>query len=548
VYFLCHPTAQEIANAIYNNVILQWNTLDQKVKDFYNKHLQAKDDKGNTQNIEYVVNNLGNYTLEVKAEFGKDGTGLIPKLKTGGDIEYTKDNKTIGQKNISNDTDLQEIYNKIVTSDPSGGLTNPVSTFEAMTKINYGYSIGGKIIFAVNLDRIVRNALYDILKAPIESKFDLMVPEAPLDDKKILDQLDEHRWKSEAGKIQYIRFDKTSKKFEAPKDSGRIDQLTKDLIKENNCFGTQVKKTDCQNFVTDCLMTNDRIQMKSCLEYLRNTPDIGKKLSTEIKGLHPLVVIRLCQKFGIKRIVEDGVIRLESVERWKKRLESKISRDTVNLIDENILLYFRIMVNFINMNPGLLNKDDGLRIYKTSKLADFVPTTPTEYYTQTTAGKKLGLKPMVKIPISGPKRVMTQMKDNLRLNKKYGLLIPPFMRALFGGSNYKYNFNGASPKLQNGGVLSVFTNPMTGGAYQGAQILQRNFETYITRLKGQNKTFAEEAKTRKRLNDLVKEENDLKRLIALLVEYSRLVDVFKDNKAEVLSKDQIEKLNHLIFF
>jgi hypothetical protein len=221
----------------------------------------------------------------------------------------------------------------------------------------------------VNLLIDTRKAYNILLSQPLRSQVRVTSALQELEDK-----LSAHVFKDTQNWTRvgdnFVRKDKDGNKIEEEEiDSCAF--LTQDLGK-------------CHNFITNCALSEEKDFPAACSQildsdfYVANlTPDVIKE---KVVTIHPKVAFGLLQRFQFgSYLAEDnepirGIKRykVQSVPSWVKELDSIAkanptvfgpnTQDVIKKITGkdgvNLLLYFKILVDWVNANPQVLNPEE----------------------------------------------------------------------------------------------------------------------------------------------------------------------------------------------
>lgn len=147
---------------------------------------------------------------------------------------------------------------------------------------------------------------------------------------------------------------------------GKNDDTTKNLLNKK-CVSTNINlpASDCTDYVLKCLLKDDN---PNCVLDIDNTswPNISsKKMRKEIlNDLHPLVALQILRKFGFKTYQTNDImtgkakIQVINYDKWVKLFaKNKFGENIKSVTDnENLARYLQLLVDFVNANPGILNR------------------------------------------------------------------------------------------------------------------------------------------------------------------------------------------------
>ena len=309
---------------IINRLKTEWNKLSPFAKRFL-------------QNVATMnLDNNNNVMIKLKDDGCPMFANYVPKyasIFTG--IFYTDDSGTVIKYGAPTDEDsLKKIYcdayNQTLPNEP----TNPV-----------------KNVFRVNMDDFVRQRLFNFHKNQQAPHSVVSNPVLSLADKTIW-------FRDNNGLYKMVNNDKIYYNKDSPATMQSL---------EINCNSTQMKmsKRDCENYVTQCLLSNDPDEIDTCISTWRNR-DFYEVSKAEISNMNPEMALKTLQKFGFRaKDVFDAVAnrnlrKVESVDSWlRTQLKTKFDRNVSDVIENNdkLINYLSLIVDYVNSNPAILNKD-----------------------------------------------------------------------------------------------------------------------------------------------------------------------------------------------
>jgi len=328
---------------------------------------------------------LQNYRINLK----KDRAGsthtvfekLIPRLpsKIKG-VWYTKPNGTRERVDLTRCTEksnfLRQLYHEVYNP-KNGVLTSPVSVCGQNVDVPTKHADAGKLEedkVHYDIPNLVRSRLYaakSAATAPIAAPEPVTpAATAEVDSPRVqgvVDLITRNTWlRSSSGTL--YRVDKDGKHIKY----GSKDQTTQDLLQlKNNCYTTLVNGADnkeCEDYVFKCLLNDDSNSMEQCLDKL-SKENFYEGAMKEINNMHPLVALRTLEKFGFQSILgydetaRMKIRKVQSVEDWIQNYMTKkfTSSDVQKVIsggsrNTRLIEYLRLVSEFVNRNPTLLNK------------------------------------------------------------------------------------------------------------------------------------------------------------------------------------------------
>lgn len=331
------------------------------------------------------------------------------------------------------------------------------------------------------------------------------------------------------------------------------DDETKRMLKSSNkCYGTylDLEGENCKDFIHECLISNDPNALEKCLRDRVGKASFWNIAREDIKELHPIVALRILQRFGFHKYqTEDSngvsVWKVESVEHWLKNYMAKqFTSDTVqDMLRQNdtyhILDYLQMVSNYVNCNPGILNKNyvstaqDARSMLEMSDMAKRLGLQWELPRPKAQDFKRLGnywkSQPVATSPFTVVHRgnVVTPWGRTLTPGvSMLGLRTGTFGSGLFGGGNKCDNFIKRSNNLF------------------GHELAANVIKFLITELQRRGKSLNRETLDRigNKLKQYEEIENEIWRMFCYIDEYGVLLDALEDYKAETINSAYMEKL------
>ena len=377
------------AKKFYENVFLQWINLNSNEQELNSKLLQLRkvreDDKSDKACYDdgYDVvdqtaygNNIPENDLYLyRINFRKDTLhntlfgNILPHLPIGNvinNIWYTNsDKKVVSVKFNNNASLLQYIYECVYNANIKGHTYSIKCKLDDDNVMLLPISLDNTSQleqFTVNVDNIVADDLNNMNRKVIE-----------------IDELDGAIHNPVNASNIWLRSNDEEQALFKKTSNGDIEYASgpganmHNMNEHNNCFTTHVKvkdSIDCANYMYKCLLNNDADKFDECVDSYLATGDFFKATNDEINNMHPLIALRMLQRFGFKaiRIYDDAakmqLKKIQSVEDWINRvLTVMFSSEKVQRVfdgsDKNtyLLQYLQQVVNYVNRNPAILNKD-----------------------------------------------------------------------------------------------------------------------------------------------------------------------------------------------
>ena len=116
-----------------------------------------------------------------------------------------------------------------------------------------------------------------------------------------------------------------------------------------------------------CLLSDDAASLDVCLNTFKNN-EFFKTAKREINSMHPVLALKTLQKFGFRtEYVNDslgGKLRkVQSVDSWMKTyMKETFNPSQIQQItdgNDRLIAYLDLVSQYINANPGILNKGYG---------------------------------------------------------------------------------------------------------------------------------------------------------------------------------------------
>lgn len=133
------------------------------------------------------------------------------------------------------------------------------------------------------------------------------------------------------------------------------------------CDVAKVKASDCNKFISECMLNNDKDGLLYCSNMMVQMNDTELKLfiENELNNIYPPLALRILQLLGIRKKkvfneqAQQPIYIVESVTHWLNNfVNNKFDKELQEKIASNksLLTYVNALVQFVNANPGLLNK------------------------------------------------------------------------------------------------------------------------------------------------------------------------------------------------
>lgn len=395
------------------------------------------------------------------------------------------------------------------------------------------------------IDKVVRNRLFQIKNS--ESSIDDEDEDEDEDKDKdkedeLLDLVTQNTWKRAGNKLYTIK-----NGVQVMHDLND-PEFAKLLTDTNNCYttGTFKDKQSCRLFMNQCLLERDPNNIMECIKVMEKN-DFAQSAKQEIKDMTPIVALNFLKRFGFRTYkaqdeeANTTLIKIEKVSSWLKfYMKTKFTDVTVQKAIENndkILQYFKLVVEFVNANPAILNKNyDGPTEEQVGKIeADPYAT-------------KLGI-PLRRDNYSFDSSANINMLDSYLKNKSVGTLFKKPLLYQHKNLNEPMQymlmpFMGNMSKIQMGGNFNNVLMKRLVNETSGAALMESIILNLIAKLKLQHKTLESSYlnKIFQKIKLLKKMEKQMIQNIRYISEYSKLLDVFKNQKSETLSESNLKDI------
>lgn len=543
------------AKAVYDNVYANWNRLSQETQQFYNNYVQLLRRRGGdwepVMTSELPVNipndQLDDYRINLKKAEPKDIPVFGSQLPVLGDdvknIYYTKEEGKRDSIKAKRDS-LRDIYQNAYKR---GG------DFKALPKApNSWQSDSLKTangIFHVNVDKLVRKRLFRIKKARVGTTVEAECNGKPPVEEEERDScygdlFEKNVWYRDCDGFYRV-------------ENGRnirwgvdTENTKKSLSYENSCYSTLVDQDHCEDHVFSCLLENDSKSLDKCLQVAKkvNFNDVSRD---QISKMHPIVAVRTLQSFGFGQeekfdsVANMKIKKVQTLDSWLAKNKEKVDRIVPNNTD--LLNYLRYLVEFVNSNPGILNKNYG------ASTEEKIGQVPRNKYLS-----EIGVD-RVRDPAGAAARDLELKLFRRNLSSGlYGSAVAsgrssPFQLSI-GGTAYTPFGKSVTPYVspiayrpQAGGMgganwLLKKHYDDRSGKFVGAAYISQIFDIALSDLAARNKSLERDdvKKLRNRIDSLHNEEKSIIKSIHYIEEYVKLMDAFRDNKSDTLDLEKLK--------
>lgn len=260
----------------------------------------------------------------------------------------------------------------------------------------------------------------------------------------------------------------------------------------DNCFNLNVDVGggECESFLSALLSDNEEFS-KGVLKdvFLANgRDDVWYGIYRSIKNIHPVVVIRVLEKFGFR--VNTKTNKVRSVAYWLKHYAGPHfgnSQILTNVISHNdkLLRFLDLLVHFINFNPGILDPN---YVTQGVRATYDIKGEMTEY------AKQMGLEPrkdtknmfrsMEYLKINKNNACGNKKRFNLRsVQNLSNLDFGAFLEGMYGGNKIQYGGKNYTCQLGHFNH-DMYANPC------GNSMVRLLFEQLIDELTRRNKSIS----------------------------------------------------------
>lgn len=458
---------------------------------------------------------------------------IIPLIDANGEIAILLNNGNI-QKEVAghilwyastwgDHRSLKTFYRTIALS----GVASPVNT-----GIAFGLAPFNKRLFTVKVDKVFRKRLLALKSG------EKPIPGAVTEFKKTAKGTEETYVDMITGSVW-----KRDDKGELYTEQGGKKVFEKDyeMSLGADCATTEFTGAECKAYLLDCLLSGDGEGISQCVKFWEDDSNWG---AADVVAIHPKLAVRTLQRFGFRTrrvVLPDGqqVKLVESVDSWKKNyLETKF-KDNKEVQDifkssanKKIAQYLQLVVDHVNKNPAILNKD-----YKP--------------YTAPTKDEMSKSKLLQKLQVVEDLRSKIQQNTisyNAFIDLSSNLDTPPFILEsnLFNLGGLAIQYGGNS---NFGSYISRKLVAQRGGHKKTSDVLASLYSDFKSSLAFYKKTIdaASDKLMTDKLAALKALESENVELIKLINEYKSLVQTYgtKNAVAETISftdKTQLEGL------
>jgi hypothetical protein len=539
------PMNQNGAQVMYDNVFSKENSLSQSDRQFYDTYVQIVDsnrqviDPANYNRIDPSTSYIKYKTENINGQPVLTIAHRLPNFDPQYDIKSALRRVVSGpiadglleQDDIANPRIFEDIFMLAYNND----------------QFNANNSNGNQTQFDFKSDEYVQDRLYKLGNAQVAD--DSTPNSADNFPKFNLDQSNCGIITRKADGKMY----RTVNGREEPVSHG--DPETDRLLKMGNkCYGTYVSSdpVQCKKFIFECILSHDPKDLNKCFEVLMQSPNIDQAFQSDIKNLHPLLAQRILQKFGFRTFVDSDsngiqIDKVECVSKWLKHFvaANHTPQQMQQMLDDgksaHILSYLDLLVQYVNCNPAVLNKN---YVADSNQARQLLPAT--DY------ASRLGITVSGRDGKVSTKDEFNFLKNNIdlqraqsstpwnpsRINGIPGSSLYPFGSFASPGSPFAGQMGGGT-KCDN--VIGQFN---ANGKVSGGQMLDSYIKSITADLERKGKVLSPNTKANieKNLNQLKQIEQELLRTLCYMEEVDNSLTVFGNTIPNVIDQDTLKKL------
>jgi hypothetical protein len=331
------------------------------------------------------------------------------------------------------------------------------------------------------------------------------------------------------------------------------------------------KPEECNKFF-EKLIKGDELSMKELSETINNGNFVSsyEALKTNISEVNPLFVVGTLKLFGFQKYTQidaDGkkIVKIENFTNWWNRQNQKKDFDikansygshktTEPEAPANVELFFKLLINFINLNEFVLNPRDKRLMTKSGKKPMIAYPPQPEHITWTDAsGNKHTYKNVLYKNDKASKDTMSIAEIAFLMKKNASFTGSPIGSKMSDNVLNLSTLLGLMTQMTTGGKFSFLGkahSPLSGMGYLvgGSPYLpctRKAFEIYEegkSSLKKNNKTFDTDKELFTKIEQLGKLESDIAVDLEKLASIVKIINVLGDKKEEALNSAYINDL------
>jgi hypothetical protein len=313
------------------------------------------------------------------------------------------------------------------------------------------------------------------------------------------------------------------------------------------CYNTGVPTDQCPKFMFECLLGDNPNATQICIEQLKASGNFIDAAKNDIKNLHPILALRILQQFGFRKYQEyDHVAsmplyKVECVNSWTKHyLAKNVGAEQIKqmISDENsrtLLTYLDLIVQFVNANPAILNKN-----YTGSSNEAKGLFVPNQFLQSLGFDEKATEREDKSTYVRDIGRLRSHLQYNAWWRPSQRMLgYPPFL----GSGNYTPGY----PMLQGGGGGATCAHVhalRNSGQSLGSDLIRGLLEKVLGEFMARGKKLdaTDKQNMMGRIEKIKGLENQLIETLCYIDEYNGLMAAYGDNANQTVSEAELKKL------
>jgi len=315
--------------------------------------------------------------------------------------------------------------------------------------------------------------------------------------------------------------------------------LRKQINAKDNCYTTGLKVNSfdqCNKVITECFL-NTSEDLGSCVNAFNST-DLWAADAAVVAKMNPTIAFKILQNLKFMgemkwdNIAHRKLLKVQSFESWCQTIMSDNSvaqafKDALKNNKHAIAHYLCLVIDFVNANPAILNKD-------------YVGASDQTSGLPTGADKKdrYGLLPYYVFPGRGDFRALAERVKAKRSRLQLTGSLQPLTLAV-----------GAYPIAQVGGNLAA---PLATRRYQmqncGAKVLSDIYNINLRKLNSQGKDLSQNTKQtiENEIKSLLRTEQKVVDILNFLEKYVRIQNVLRSSSMMVGGGDSTLTMDQIV--
>lgn len=302
------------------------------------------------------------------------------------------------------------------------------------------------------------------------------------------------------------------------------------LREGDKCFNTGA--TNCIGMLNDCILNNKEDSLPACITHFDNmTSAHFDSVRADILEMHPSIAIKLLKTFGFRKreVYNEGekrhLYQVQEVSDWLNSMSDNTTIANARK-NTNLLRYLNLLVQYVNRNPGVLNKG-----YSPSNASNY---SPTSSYYATSYGIKKRYEPVTEEEYNKYKLrqtiIHTKAPTPQHITMPYGFPMLYQTSSQFGGSYYGQT---------NNFVIKGYNNTNCGPNF-----VKKQLDFTINELTKRGKRIDPDlvAKINKDIDNMRHYEDQALTTLRLIEEYKRIIDLNQDYRQDFISEDNLRIL------